>query len=183
MMIEVAQRLFWMDHLETAHLPDSVWLGATIVNQEEADRDIPKLLEITARKRFLSMEPLLGSVDISDWLSYWCEDCEDTHTYGIAGFAGLDWVIVGGGSGPYERPMHPDWPRDLRDQCKDAGVPFFFKQWGEWSPDPSEYLAPLTPNPDLHCWGGHGIESYSNKIGKKRAGRLLDGREWNEVPL
>lgn len=94
----------------------NVWLGCTVVNQAEADRDIPKLLDVPAKVRFLSMEPLLGSVTIfahdnPDWLL-------------------LDWVIVGGESGHHARPMHPDWARSLRDQCQAAGVPFFMKQMG-----------------------------------------------------
>lgn len=115
-----------------------VWLGATIVNQEEADRDIAKLLAVPARVRFLSMEPLLGPVDLcniphplrakgADWVRL-----QALATNGIG--EGINWVIVGGESGPGARPMHPDWARDLRAQCAAAGVPFLFKQWGEWRP-------------------------------------------------
>lgn len=104
------------DSLMRDMIGERVWLGSTVVNQEEADRDIPKLLAVPAAKRFLSMEPLLGPVDISSYLAT-----------GL-----IDWVIVGGESGPNARPMHPDWPRNLRDQCEAAHVPFFFKQWGEW---------------------------------------------------
>ncbi|AJX33424.1 phage Gp37/Gp68 family protein [Burkholderia oklahomensis] len=122
-------------------LPSNVWLGATIVNQAEADRDIPKLLATPARVRFLSMEPLLGPVDLrfhifseptGNWRThegkrqFECRRPDD---------GGLHWVIVGGESGPGARPMHPNWARDLRGQCADAGVPFLFKQWGEWHTD------------------------------------------------
>jgi protein gp37 len=115
----------------------NVWIGATITSQAEADRDIPKLLGLPARVRFLSMEPLLGPVDLrsidvsgneeilplgATWLGR--EECGPR----------LDWVIGGGESGPKARPMHPDWARSLRDQCDAAGVPFLFKQWGEWWP-------------------------------------------------
>lgn len=127
----------------------NVWIGATICNQQEADRDIPKLLAVPAAKRFLSMEPLLGPVELEPWLS-----ANDLHK--IVGGPMIDWVIVGGESGPNARPMHPDWARSLRDQCQSAGVPFLFKQWGEW-------------------WNGA-------RLGKATAGRSIDGREWNEVP-
>lgn len=117
-----------------SHWPN-VWIGATIVNQEEADRDIPKLLAVPAAKRFLSMEPLLGPVDLG-----LC-DCDKGSRPGPGGVGGvtctrcdgtggrmLDWVIVGGESGHGARPMHPDWARSLRDQCQAAGVAFFMKQ-------------------------------------------------------
>ncbi|MGM3015920.1 DUF5131 family protein, partial [Bacillus cereus group sp. BC329] len=91
----------------------------TVVNQEEADRDIQKLLAVPARVRFLSIEPMLGPVDLK-------MDLRATGRH-------VDWVICGGESGPGARPMYPDWARSLRDQCKAAGVPFLFKQWGEWA--------------------------------------------------
>lgn len=103
---------------------DNLWLGATVCNQAEADRDIPKLLALPAHVRFLSMEPLLGPVDLTPHLQ--ASSTAATHA--------LDWVIVGGESGPGARPMHPDWPRNLRDQCQSAGVPYLFKQWGDWRP-------------------------------------------------
>lgn len=183
--------------------PPNVWIGATIVNQAEADRDIPKLLAVPAAKRFLSMEPLLGPVDLSRWLA-------------IAGNPPqriprmhnkpLHWVIVGGESGPGARPMHPDWARSLRDQCKAAGVPFLFKQWGEWTELDTGMPQPLvahfgdpewrdaavahdgflsldghfTDNPDLM----NDDVAYRGlvRLGKKAAGRLLDGHTWDEVP-
>lgn len=122
----------------------NVWIGATICNQTEADRDIPKLLATPARVRFLSIEPLLGPVDLA--AAYLpCPNAEDivmdpeTGSYeccrrcdytGIGDEMGVDWVIVGGESGTNARPMHPDWARGLRDQCAAAGVPFFMKQMG-----------------------------------------------------
>jgi protein gp37 len=119
---------------------NNVWLGATITSQEEADRDIPKLLAVPAAKRFLSMEPLLGPVDIGLLCENWstdilmdpetgaCECCKRCDYTGIGN--DIDWVIVGGESGPGARPMHPDWARSLRDQCEAAGVPFMMKQMG-----------------------------------------------------
>lgn len=116
--------LFIKAWLNGEEIPQNVWAGASIVNQEEADRDIPKLLTVRAPIHFLSMEPLLGPVHIRDhWL---------IHHH--SGDAAIDWVIVGGESGPGARPMHPDWARALRDQCAVAGTPLLFKQWGEWLP-------------------------------------------------
>lgn len=202
---------------------ERVWLGATITSQAEADRDIPKLLAVPASKRFLSIEPLLGPVDISalttgcpndkedccggpcqiDALygSISCPACEGPETI----YQGLDWVIVGGESGPNARPMHPDWARSLRDQCQAAGVPFLFKQWGEWVPRSDCYhtfedgTSCADRDPGAVLWpcvrltaAGHngrdlahastGDDAYMQRIGKKAAGRLLDGRLWDGVP-
>lgn len=112
----------WLsDWLEGGNPPANVWLGATIVDQEEADRDIPKLLRVPARVRFLSMEPLLGPVNLQ--VIPW----GGIRTNVLQGWErpdhGVHWVIVGGESGPDARPMHPGWARDLRDQCQAAGVP------------------------------------------------------------
>ncbi len=92
--------------------PDNVWVGTSVENQARAEERVPILLEVPAVCRFLSCEPLLGPVDLSPWL------------------AGLDWVIVGGESGAQARPMDAAWARGLRDQCQEAHVPYFFKQWG-----------------------------------------------------
>lgn len=191
----------------------NAWIGATITSQVEADRDIPKLLDVPAAKRFLSMEPLLGPVDLQTACTLRCpnKDCW-THSSGhrvtidsseggilveciCSRLNGLHWVIVGGESGPNARPKHPAWARSLRDQCQAAGVPFLFKQWGEWvdgdngPDDDSAYEG------KSDCWahieGGHysgemGVDFFNTypmyRVGKKAAGRLLDGREWNEVP-
>lgn len=208
----------------------NLWIGATITSQVEADRDIPKLLAVPARVRFLSMEPLLGAVDlrsiphgdgeinalkpdtweeaIEQWRATsesWIEDFEDWFSVnlsdGLTGpmHAGIDWVIVGGESGPGARPMHPDWARSLRDQCEAAGVPFLFKQWGEWASVSESPVHPeATRIPGNLCrvtrdgvTTDHYIAISSNggrrryemrRIGKKAAGRLLDGRTWDEVP-
>lgn len=165
----------------------NVWIGATICNQEEANRDIPKLLGIPAAKRFLSIEPLLGPVRLNRLLIEPLEGCSQ------AGQRFIDWVIVGGESGPNARPMHPDWARSLRDQCESAGVPFLFKQWGQWAPalaidenDERElqqrwirHDGITVGEDDIQFFGG---DEVVYQAGKKAAGRLLDGREWNEVP-
>jgi protein gp37 len=179
----------------------NIWLGATVVNQAEADRDIPKLLDTPARMRFLSIEPMLGPIDLAnmeddggdaylDPLTAWTAE-EMTEMWGepMPTHPRIDWVICGGESGPHARPMHPDWPRALRDQCAAAGVPFLFKQWGEWYAE-GQVLAHACKTP---LWGRSliatdGDERYTSasvgmhKVGKKAAGRLLDGVEHNGFP-
>lgn len=180
----------------------NVWLGATVVNQEEADRDIPKLLETPAAVRFLSCEPLLGPVDLAcvPWPSSWQRPVDDISD-GIHPLrfdkAHIDWVIAGGESGPHARPMHPDWARILRDQCQAAGAAFFFKQWGEWRPPeateefntlhgraarPVAFLLDAVGN--VHCTrecaGGDALPMV--RAGKKAAGRLLDDHAWDQWP-
>lgn len=138
----------------------NVWLGATICNQEEADRDIPKLLATPAAKRFVSIEPMLGAIDLTPYIK------------------NINWVICGGESGKNARPMHPYWVRSLRDQCADADVPFLFKQWGEWTP----YVAGETNIDKKPCRTYEEPHKFMVKVGKKQAGRLLDGVIHNEFP-
>lgn len=148
----------------------NVWLGTTAENQEEANRRIPHLLAVPAVKRFLSCEPLLGPVDLisSDLPGGYNEilplGSKWMDRLGIGEGEGqcIDWVICGGESGPRARPMYINWARALRDQCQHAGVPFFFKQWGEWAPN---------------------IQDRVTRVGKKAAGAMLDGREWREFPI
>lgn len=180
----------------------NVWIGATICNQEEADRDIPKLLATPAAKRFLSMEPLLGPVQLSPcWLSKGCGfgndddpalskcfDCPTDKTRCAWPSQAVDWIIVGGESGHGARPMHPDWVRSLRDQCNGAGTAFHFKQWGEWAPsdavlsrDRSRFAGVGSP----YIWKEKPLGQSVRRlgmVGKKAAGRVLDGRTWDEVP-
>jgi protein gp37 len=147
----------------------NLWIGATVVNQEEADRDIPKLLDVPATVRFLSCEPLLGPISFEGrWVEY---DDPSVHENWLER---IDWIIAGGESGRSARISHPDWFRSLRDQCVAAGVPFFFKQWGEWLPELREY----GPNGERADRG----EYFHTRVGKKRAGRMLDGRTWDEFP-
>lgn len=168
----------------------NLWLGVTVCNQAEADAKIPVLLQTPAAVRFVSVEPMLGPVDLGhlSWTDIIGSTADKNALTGktwIQGNCGessqtlqgnrLGWVICGGETGPGARPMHPDWVRGLRDQCQAAGTPFFFKSWGEWWPGE---------------WGRLYREktiSYADGqdmvlIGKRRAGRLIDGREWNEVP-
>lgn len=173
----------------------NIWIGATICNQAEADRDIPKLLAVPAAKRFLSIEPMLGPVDIGlcdcdhgsipapqNVGGVTCPKCNGT------GGRMVDWVIVGGESGPKARPMHPDWVRSLRDQCVTTGTPFLFKQWGKWAPFSTHAAnyCPLGVAPDGSRVGQD--DQFTDDcalmypFGKEAAGRMLDGREWDEVP-
>lgn len=168
----------------------NIWLGITVCNQEEADRDIPKLLVVPARVRFLSMEPLLEKVDLAllgTLPRSQHVNCTQTHDL-------LHWVVVGGESGSNARPMHPDWARSLRDQCTDAGVPFLFKQWGEWAPHQARaggdeggdlrrghvrYLQGDGRELDGHFRKG---DAAVARIGKKVTGRLLDGVQHDGYP-
>ena len=145
--------------LPTSGFPANVWLGTTVENQKYARLRIPALLSNPATVHFLSCEPLLGPLDLREWLD-----------------AGrLDWVIAGGESGAKARPTDPQWFESLRDQCKEFGVDFLFKQWGNWTPNKPEVGARLRriefPN---------GIRVY--RTTKKAAGRLLGGRTWDGMP-
>ena len=181
-----------------------VWLGVTVCNQAEADTKIPILLQIPAAKRFVSVEPLLGPVNLKFRRAptdrdYWGWDGDGPIDYVTTSRADdLHWVICGGETGPGARPMHPDWARSLRDQCAGAGVPFFFKSWGDWIPcsqvsddfDDSRYPVGnigndgiFIPPPILRIPLGNGVRCEDTIcVGKKRAGALLDGREWHEIP-
>jgi protein gp37 len=157
----------------------NVWLGVTVENQKYADERIPLLLQTPAAVRFLSCEPLLGALGLAKYL-YTRFDTND----GRFPYYKIDWVIVGGESGSHARPMHPDWARSLRDQCAAADVAFHFKQWGEYVQAwqvPLEQAGTVAGHPAtvLH---GNGEQSVVYRVGKHAAGRLLDGREWNEFP-
>lgn len=186
----------------------NVWLGTTVENQAEADRRIPHLLRAPARVRFLSCEPLLGPVDLTaidlpggDYEvlplgAAWLDRLAPGEEEGPR----IDWVISGGESGHGARPSHPDWHRSLRDQCAAAGAPYFFKQWGEWLPgthytdelskaDPGDFSRfdcmdweDGKPVPADGEWGCDMTGDEVYRVGKKRAGALLDGREHREFP-
>ena len=190
----------------------NVWIGCTVVNQAEADRDIPKLLAVDAAVRFLSMEPLQGPVnllitdsrghDISALRGIGCDPTDPDGPDEYYRTGKLDLVIVGGESGPKARPMHPDWVRGLRDQCNAANVAFHFKQWGEWGhalnmsgvvavsaapaksghfAHPYRYRVHGGPH-DGQCFESLPEDHLMLRVGKKAAGRMLDGRTWDEMP-
>lgn len=160
------------DYLQQmGELPPNIWIGTSVENQEQADLRIPHLLNIPAAIRFLSMEPLLGPVNLTGFASpLWGK---------LPPSAFLHWVIVGGESGPNARPMHPDWARSLRDQCVAAGVPFFFKQWGMYSPASKD--TPRYQQRHLFMFTESGAVPMIH-TDKKSAGRHLDGRTWDEFP-
>ncbi|CUA90885.1 Bacteriophage protein gp37 [Chelatococcus sambhunathii] len=152
------------------HLPlPNVWLGVSAEDQRRANERVPDLREAPAAVRFISAEPLLGAIDFEPWLDR------------------IDWIIVGGESGPGARPMHPDWARSIRDQCAAAGTAFFFKQWGAWVPHRPWTADTITVWPDGSVGAGNANENGGGgcdmlKVAKKAAGRLLDGREHNAMP-
>lgn len=152
------------------YLPN-VWLGVTAENQKRADERIPQLLAMPAAGRFVSIEPMLGPVDL-----YRGGFTVLEHTMSPQGqqYGRLDQVIVGGESGPRARPIHPYWVRDIRDQCAEAGVPFLFKQWGEHRPA-GNYTA------DGVLTNFVGMERVGKRVGKKPAGRVLDGTTHDEL--
>jgi len=147
----------------------NVWLGVSVEDQKTADERIPVLLQTPAAVRWISAEPLLGSIDLNNCLYTRYLEGGARHMYNQ-----LDWVVVGGESGPSARPMHPKWARSIRDQCKAADIPFFFKQWGEF------VSVSEVAGPGVHHHFSDG--ATVRRTGKKLAGRLLDGRDWNEYP-
>ena len=199
--------------------PENVWVGATVENQEMADKRIPELLSIPAKVRFLSCEPLLEAINLSQHIT--CPNCEGRGHFGKVleeglcfspgskgktvvcescggnndqlgtGFLpdGIHWVICGGESGADARPMHPDWARSLRDQCAAAGTPFFFKQNGEWahtSNDDEAWEEAMERQAAGKLRPGQYIRGDDHygwlRVGKARAGRLLDGAEHGAFP-
>lgn len=192
-----------LKYREGVPLPN-LWLGVTAENQAAADERIPILLQIPATIRFVSIEPMLGGVDLDSIeqtvapgyfgsvLHWWHQPHCERHVP----YPTLDWVICGGETGPRARPMHPDWARGLRDQCIQADVPFFFKQWGEWAPPFSGCLlvgsrwdtkvagdAPRSGFVKSRYRGSNpNLGTVVYRVGKKAAGRELDGRTWDQVP-
>lgn len=170
---------------------DRFWLGTTAEDQTQAGKRIPKLLECHELSPclYLSCEPLLGPLDISYWLNrvdYNTNDIDCDHeNKEFAYESGISWIITGGESSANARPSHPNWFRGLRDQCKDAGVPYLFKQWGEYVDVDTAISLGLTSTYDNKFQPYakiKGSEMAFCKVGKKNAGRLLDGVEHNGFP-
>jgi len=205
----------------------NVWAGVSVENRKHGLPRIEHLLRTPAAVRFLSVEPLLeglgdglarclhlgrcksrggGNQEVGKFRCGGLEDHDGTHhaltQTGLpwSGIPQIDWVIVGGESGPGARPMHPDWIRSIRDQCLDAGVAFFFKQWGEWQNGSSrggqneimlldgrhgetpQTIGWSLAQPDSERRWHALAPTAISRVGKKAAGRLVDGREWNEMP-
>lgn len=193
----------WIGDWLSGKAPTDIWLGATICNQAEADRDVPKLLRVPAAVRFLSIEPMLGRVDLCEQLGMWWNQtmgCWESTGQQINvapdGRPRIGWVICGGESGAHARPMHPDWARSLRDQCAAAGVPFLFKQHGEWLAtafcDDDAAMLPSRRTVYVSQDGSYvplgaavnffGGAEETAWVGKKAAGRKMDGRIHHEFP-
>jgi protein gp37 len=158
----------------------NVWLGVSVENQKTADERIPLLLQTPAAVRFVSCEPLLGPVDLG-----LLGTIPHSTPYNLV-YQKLNWVICGGESGTRARPMHPNWVRSIRDQCQEANVPFFFKQWGEWQLTNEREEMKQDGNERLTSIDVPGAIGYNKawfrRVGKKNAGRVLDGRTWDEYP-
>jgi len=156
----------------------NVWAGVTVESQDCLWR-VKELGRLLTAVRFVSVEPMLGPVRFSRPLIPRGIYGQSSVSYSTL-FNNIDWVICGGESGPGARLMHPDWARDLRDECRAAGVPFFFKQWGEYChPDqmPEDTYSAVD--------AAHNLAGYVDrpwKVGRKKAGRLLDGEMWDQFP-
>lgn len=213
---------FDLVHRNTDFPLPNVWLGVTVENQDAANGRIPLLASVPAKVRWLSCEPLLGPVDLSRWMYpaldlYVCQRCGDElgegedmrgdrhnacggqlDSNGVTDTGPIDWVVAGGESGKGARPMHPNWARALRDECRAALVPFFFKQWGEWAPIKPESFCQLSRkrwSHDTKAWAADGRE-YNPvdpaedhfpsvmvyRVGKRKSGSALDGCEHKEMP-
>jgi protein gp37 len=140
--------------------PRNIWLGTTVESQEYAEERLPILADLKAPVKFISAEPLLGPLDVRAWLG-----------------RGLDWVITGGETGPNARVTDPNWFQSLMMQCRNAAVPFHFKQWGDWSPNSTLIHSGRSPRLEVMP---DGTKMY--RIGKKTAGRTLNGRTWDGLP-
>lgn len=164
--------------------PNNLWIGTSVENQKAANERIPLLLNVPCDIKFLSCEPLLGAVDL--------DFSVNGHLRGPAFISALEkiqWVIVGGESGHHARPMHPEWVKNIQYQCSQYKVPFFFKQWGEYV-EGANGSTPVNKWKMVYYDGeiagevieiGRGAQLMSH-VGKKAAGNLLDGKQYNEFP-
>lgn len=169
---------------------ENVWIGVSAENQEQADKRIPVLLRIPSKIHLVSCEPLLSEISLNEY--YFKTEKgfypfpavpENDRTKWIDL---LNWVIAGGETGHKARPMHPDWVRSIRDQCKAANVPFFFKGWGEWIDNQNSNSCDISLGKFLdspkHTFGSGYTSTDVNRLGKKCTGRMLDGVEYSEFP-
>ncbi|MHB2029335.1 MAG: DUF5131 family protein [Acidimicrobiales bacterium] len=147
--------------------PSNVWMGVSVETEKYSFR-VNHLRATQAAVRFISAEPLLGPLSNID-------------------LTNIDWVIAGGESGPGARPMHPSWVRLLRDHCNESDVAFFFKQWGAWKPERSRLATPVSIRGELldsmPAFAVPGSPVKMRRLGKGRAGRRIDGRTWDQMPV
>ncbi|WP_068312826.1 phage Gp37/Gp68 family protein [Polycladidibacter hongkongensis] len=182
--------------------PINVWIGTTVEDQKTADQRIKHLSKIPQAVRFLSCEPLIGPVDLTnvEWFDGLRFNALEGKLHGDTGYVfELEWVIAGGESGAKARPSHPDWFRSLRDQCASCPTPFLFKQWGNWVPmldrdkDDPDWRGPYgransRPNQYriINLEGGCGFHGervhLMRRCTKRAAGRQLDGVEHTAFP-
>lgn len=187
-MRELFSRKTWYDDYSGLYQTgrENWWFGVSVENQATADERISLLLQTPAAVRFVSLEPLLEAVNLSKWLSLDQWLVNPLNQSG-PGPVTLDWVIVGGESGLGARLINPQWARDIRDQCQTASIPFFFKSWGAWFPRSQWQDNPdlILPDDDC-CIEGRNLkilnDDIMHRVGKKRAGRLLDGQLWEQYP-
>lgn len=172
----LVSRAHWPRDVDPELPLPNVWLGVSVEDQTWARTRLPALMDTPAAVRWVSAEPLLGPLDLALWLYRIPEPTTPV----------LDWVVVGGESGPGARPMHPAWARQIRDECEDAGVPFLFKQWGAYVEDtatfPSRAAVSVPPGPMGYPPGEGPATVRMLKLGKHDAGRLLDGCTWDGYP-
>lgn len=170
-LIEQTPNLDWLlltkrpqlinQYAQWSQWPSNVWIGTTVENQKTANLRLPELAKIPAAVRFISAEPLLGPLEIPEWLG-----------------SSINWVITGGESGARARPSSPSWFRNLLRQCMEAEVPFHFKQWGDWAPGQGVNLPAVRKEREKTADDG----TVMIRIGKKLAGRVLDGSTWDGLP-
>jgi len=152
--------------------PRNIWLGTSTEKQNWLEKRVDHLLAHDVVVRFVSAEPLLGQLNITQWLAK-----------PGSRQAGINWVIAGGESGAHARSMNPIWPESLRDQCRAAKVPFHFKQWGHWAPEEIIKEGISARAQRIEVVGRMGEMIRMVKVGKTKSGRLLDGSTWDEFPL
>lgn len=195
--------LYSYDEIRSMYPFKNIWYVGSVENQEQANIRIAEIMETPSVVRGLSCEPLLSSIQIND-VTLWKDAAKwwgagilnPINNYRIGDNTyGINWVIAGGESGSKARPMHPDWVREIRDQCVNAKVPFFFKQWGEWGQSSAQYpgtkgnfmlmtadktIVELKQYP--RQFSMFGMKGIFVKTGKKFTGNFLDGMQFKQFP-
>lgn len=176
-------------------IPDNIWMGVTAEDQEQYDRRTPLLMEVPARRRWISIEPMIGPIKLGDYVLGICPDCGSSkqactrcRSEGFfkccpdCNHRTIDWIVVGGESGPGARHMESSWARSIRDECIASSIPFYFKQWGEWLPagqimpkEVEKLIAMRVPSKD-------GPDDTLFTVGVHRAGHHIDGSAYQQFP-